>query len=840
MAWKSLNTNKLPLLLAGPIVRRTEYNNVTIWFVIKENRNCTLSIYSTSSGGTAILEGTQAEGIKIGDHVFVYCITATGGDNLQAGTNYYYDIAFGDDPLLSSLIASGLDLTYDNGYRPSFALPPDDLDKVRLIHGSCRKPHGEGYDAMEGVHAMIEGAVDDDRSIKAEDRPHQLFLTGDQIYADDVADVMLFMIDDAAKTLFNWDESAFDNHRWDNGNKTPNLNPGKRNENSFMRGQIGFTGMLPNKPQYSKSHLLKFREYATMYLFAWSDVLWPSQTSSTPNFMNHAWAVNGTDYPDYQRVFPSDTFRLINPTSHQQSFASESAHVWRFQTTVQKVRKALANISTYMIFDDHEITDDWNLNWRWCKEVYSKPLGRRTVQNGLLAYALFQGWGNTPAQFTEPAKRFLLDAACNWRGNDDSHFAVIKSLLNIPTLTAGAAISDFPRHGSVINWDFRIQYNSFNLIALDSRTQRTFPTNDNSDINFAGLISIDGFNRQLQNGSINYKKINIVLCPAPVLGMPLVELIQEFGSTVILNPFKEIFRRYQTLAEARFDKDAEAWGLHKITLQRLYTFLIRSINFASIDPNSGGGLRFILLSGDVHYGFSGKHQIWGPRLFENSGSFDTNAIFVQLTASSFKNETRLTSILHDIGYTLGDSLPQSEEYGWNNPSGTTMLVGQQDRGLPGGHTTDFSETGHPIILDRDDIRDRNLVRIEPAHWRSRTRFLLAESTTSRVGSPTQVNLPPPNVDRNQAISSYLGLCRDHSDYIGMWGNGKEIVGKNNIGDISFRDANSDNISVIHTIFWRMEPINRASAPLQLAPLTRFNISLNFNDPILFSYPIFPL
>ena len=126
MAWKSLQGkerfNILPLLLAGPIVRRTEYNNVTIWFVIKENRTCTLNIYNTSSGGSEILTGTQATGIAIGDHVFVYCITATGG-TLNPGTNYYYDIAF-DSTTLSSLIAGGLDLTFDGSQRPSFALPP--------------------------------------------------------------------------------------------------------------------------------------------------------------------------------------------------------------------------------------------------------------------------------------------------------------------------------------------------------------------------------------------------------------------------------------------------------------------------------------------------------------------------------------------------------------------------------------------------------------------------------------------------------------------------------------------------------------------------------------------
>jgi hypothetical protein len=38
------------------------------------------------------------------------------------------------------------------------------------------------------------------------ERPHQLFLTGDQIYADEVADVLLVALTDAGDTLLGWKE----------------------------------------------------------------------------------------------------------------------------------------------------------------------------------------------------------------------------------------------------------------------------------------------------------------------------------------------------------------------------------------------------------------------------------------------------------------------------------------------------------------------------------------------------------------------------------------------------------------------------------------------------------
>ena len=36
-----------------------------------------------------------------------------------------------------------------------------------------------------------------------------------------------------------------------------------------------------------------------------------------------------------------------------------------FIKRVTEARRVLANIPTYMAFDDHEITDDWNLDKKW-------------------------------------------------------------------------------------------------------------------------------------------------------------------------------------------------------------------------------------------------------------------------------------------------------------------------------------------------------------------------------------------------------------------------------------------------------------------------------------------
>jgi hypothetical protein len=64
-----------------------------------------------------------------------------------------------------------------------------------------------------------------------------------------------------------------------------------------------------------------------------------------------------------------------------------------------KVRRTLANVPTYMIMDDHDATDDWNLNPIWVDRVNNTTFGRAILRNALASYTLFQDWGNDPVRY---------------------------------------------------------------------------------------------------------------------------------------------------------------------------------------------------------------------------------------------------------------------------------------------------------------------------------------------------------------------------------------------------------------------------------------------------------
>src|SRR5438093_10987318 len=79
--------------------------------------------------------------------------------------------------------------------------PPATVDRLRLAHTSCRRSNAPGYDALAWLDERIKESFTD-----ADNRPQQLFLTGDQIYADDVAACMLPMLSGLAADVIGGTE----------------------------------------------------------------------------------------------------------------------------------------------------------------------------------------------------------------------------------------------------------------------------------------------------------------------------------------------------------------------------------------------------------------------------------------------------------------------------------------------------------------------------------------------------------------------------------------------------------------------------------------------------------
>ncbi len=72
------------------------------------------------------------------------------------------------------------------------------------------------------------------------------------------------------------------------------------------------------------------------------------------------------------------------------AFARLYEYVW---TAEKGVRQVLATLPTYMIFDDHELLNNWGVFPGWKEQMIRRGLEALLI-DALVAYWIYQGWGN--------------------------------------------------------------------------------------------------------------------------------------------------------------------------------------------------------------------------------------------------------------------------------------------------------------------------------------------------------------------------------------------------------------------------------------------------------------
>src|SRR5262245_5215372 len=328
MAWNSLNdplgnnslSNKPPIL-AGSILRKLTPTSVTVWLALKESSDVTLEVFISDLQVVPALFFGKRKTVRIGKNLHLVAVTALprGDERLKPGDIYYYDLSFstaaGPKNLRNGTATNnGIVFGYGSHRLPSFSMPPAELNDVRLIQGSCRKPNATGTDALATLDDLIEASAE-----SAVGRPHQLLLTGDQIYADEVADILLLMLTDAAGALLDLEPLPLPN----GAEILPeSILPGLRTP--YVR-QAGFT------TEDTRSHLMSLGEYLAMYLFVWSDVLWPPDLPTYSDLLAHV----------RDRTDPKTASQVLMLKA---DIEKQRNNVMLMRASMARVRRALANV----------------------------------------------------------------------------------------------------------------------------------------------------------------------------------------------------------------------------------------------------------------------------------------------------------------------------------------------------------------------------------------------------------------------------------------------------------------------------------------------------------------
>ncbi|MDQ5821863.1 MAG: hypothetical protein M3540_10515 [Actinomycetota bacterium] len=807
--------DKLPLVLAGPIVRHSTPDEVTVWVALLKKGRASLRVYGTDASGKQVqlLAGTRVA-VAVGDNLHLVAVTARGTAKLEWGKLYRYNLFFdqGADeatpvPEGAGLFAPGVihsdpvkarnALCYGTaaGRLPSFVLPPARLSEVRLLHGSCRKPHGGGDDGLATADLIIATAGDDPRK-----RPHQLFLTGDQIYADDVADALLTVATDAGDTLLGWTETLPGA-----GMRPAGLLPG-------MRAQVA-ANAAGLSSDAAKSHLFGLGEFCAMFLLAWSNVLWPEQLATYADLKARA-----ASYPVKKSVIEEE-LRALDV----------------FRKALPAVRRALANVTTYMNFDDHEISDDWYLHLDWCDSVLRTELGPRLIANGLTAFALFQMWGNTPRDFEagKPGGE-LLKAVARWRGAPGADAQAIAALVGVPNRNDVLRDKRLTHTPGSLDWHFRVVAPQYEVIVLDTRTWRSFP--EGREDPPALIFAADALDKQLGTTPPPPEvQITLVVSSAPFLGVMWIE---------------NLIRGHLKSSGDPAANDFEAWGYYPPAFEQL---LARLLARPAPGKDQVRRARVAILSGDVHYGFAGRIRFSARAPYKASAPSRIEGVLAQLTSSALKNEEVKPLAVHVAGYPnvaagfmgwqpahFPGRLPRFRRAGWTNAAKKPRTVGQAVVSVPPlSVPIQLSLRDSPSLLGYTDrsfeyhdfwtsVLSFALDANADPEWQYEVAYYGSESTPERTTKLDFVGTP----DGGSALTTaYIPVARDLATYRDILGAGMEIVGRSNLGEVMFDWGEGDSKRIVQRLWWRIPP--EATFSTRTArPLTQYVVPLPLTTPVM--------
>lgn len=639
----------LPRILAGPILRRCESSKIFIWLATSEQLSITVEVFTIDFdvsppviSDSALSTETDLEQIKLGQKLWINLLKVepSFSSTQISSRSQYHPRSFPTDQILAYKLTGVHEgntlqfedlLTLDDIIYTPFSLPTFIIQNenssettLRVLYGSCRKLHGKGHDAMLTASTKMLSTVDDSNS-----RFHTLFLGGDQIYADDVSYLLTEHLTSFSSELLGFRETL------------PGLTESMRKwgvRQETLNRMAGFTS------SEGHNHLIEFGEFAAMYLTAWNGKVWPDRYESASEIWHRLSRLNAPNIPPLNQL--ENWYMEVKNSLDIAKRGSNAA------------RKLMANISTYMIFDDHDVTDDWYLNVGWRLRLLDSALGKRVVSYALCAYWLFQGWGNNPDSFPSSFKTPIIEHLRRHLPNYNNTFD--NTLLDYN------------------EWSFSTPTRP-RAIFVDTRTQRAISTSrqdfvDDTEVlrhrNVPRLLNpvarrqildlAQGLRVNLTGSGRVLREPLILVIPTPVYGHEYVEKVQ----------------RLETFRTSVEETDYESFHANP----RSFLDILQLLLYIHTSP-------IIILSGDVHYGFVVEAKL---------RSID----ILQLTSSAFKNEV---TRLEEVGLQSFDinSFPNQQRTWINNSTDTTHhhTIGEDGiRLLSGSSLTEESQLSSRFII----------------------------------------------------------------------------------------------------------------------------------------------
>ncbi len=362
-------------------------------------------------------------------------------------------------------------------------------------------------------------------------------------------------------------------------------------------------------------------------------------------------------------------------------------YTWLYEESwsAAEIRWLLASLPSMMIFDDHDVIDDWNISGAWVDQQRQEPWWRERLLGAYMSYWVYQHIGNlSPKELRENP---ILARVTKFDGDAE------------PVLREHA--SNAADEVAATRWSFHRDFGRSRLIVLDSRAGRIIERDDSRQM--LSDEQWDWVHDQMQ-GDFDHM---LIASSVPMLLSQGLHYLEGWNERVCAGAWGEAARRPAEVMRQAID--LEHWPAFRSCFDRL----LDEVEAIGSGPPEDVPASVILLAGDVHHAYVAEAEYPADSAFRPA--------LVQAVCSPIRNPLPfyergfMKAALSRTGKSIGHLLARSagvplsrlrwefvEPPTFDNQIGTVEIDGRSaklmiERTSP----DDWQEPGLQLSLDHD-------------------------------------------------------------------------------------------------------------------------------------------
>jgi hypothetical protein len=249
----------------------------------------------------------------------------------------------------------------------------------------------------------------------------------------------------------------------------------------------------------------------------------------------------------------------------------EYTRLYRESWSDPDIRWLLSTVPSVMIFDDHDVHDDWNISWSWVSEMRRTSWWDARIAGAFMSYWIYQHIGNlSPPELAE--EKLLRQV----QGDTDAG----------PRLRELARRWD--RESAASRWAFYRDFGDTRLLVVDSRAARVLSDEQRE------MIDEDEWEWLVEHSVGDFDHL-VIASTLPVFMAAGIHHLEAWNEAVCAGCWGTTMAR---LAEKlRRAVDLEHWSAFNTSFERICDWLRR---IAEGDAATKPPATIVLLGGDVH------------------------------------------------------------------------------------------------------------------------------------------------------------------------------------------------------------------------------------------------